>query len=496
MTGSGARPVETGLQERALDHVQPAAEGAAFRLAAPGVLSAVAYAVGWTYPGWIFSHSPEQETLTILDTLGHDTSGIWSYIAAVGVPFLLYGLALAAALRLRSDRALAVGIAGAVGLPLVLLFAYPSLAADVFDYMMAGRIIIEHGENPYVTVASQYRGDVFFPPIGWPNHPSVYGPVFLAIMGVPTALAGDNVTASLIMTKLIMIASHGVTTWLVYLTVKQLAPERAVLAVVAYGWNPLTVIFFGVDGHNDALMLMFLAAAVYASIRDRHDFALPLLTLSVLVKFAPAVLFPIFILAGLRSFFRLAIGVQVSILLTLAFFFPFWAGMDTLDGARQLGTMFTSSPAALLREVMPEQAARGLLMATFGIGYLLTLLLVKDVVNRSLAVMTLYLVTISFWLKGWYITWPLMLAAMAGGWPLAVVIGWSTGPFIVTLFGGWGWERNWLDWQERWGRWMMEVWLTASLLLPLATGALAALCIGLANGRLRNPFRSPETPTP
>jgi hypothetical protein len=135
-------------------------------------------------------------------------------------------------------------------------------------------------------------------------------------------------------------------------------------------------------------------------------------------------------------------------------------------------------------------------MAAFGIGYLVTLLTIRGVVNRSLAVMTLYLVTISFWLKGWYITWPLMLAAMAGGWPLAAVIGWSTGPFIVTLFGGWGWERNWLDWQERWGRWMMEVWLTASLLLPLAAGALAALCIALANSRLRNPFRAPETPTP
>ncbi len=220
-------------------------------LAAIGVLSAVAYAVWWTWPTWLFSVSLHQHALALPDLLGNSVRGALSYTQAVAIPFLLYLLALGAAGRARSRLAVLVGVAGAVGLPLALVFAYPSLAADVFGYLMSARIWIEHGANPYVTAAASFLADPYFPPVGWPQQPTVYGPALFLITAVPIWLAGSDPIRALIALKLLTIIAHAGTAWLIYLIVRRLAPQRAVFALVAYGWNPLTVVYFGVDAHID-----------------------------------------------------------------------------------------------------------------------------------------------------------------------------------------------------------------------------------------------------
>lgn len=486
MAGVGAMLLEaswhrwtTSLRDRA---------GGPGWLAAVGVLSAGAYVFWWTRPTWIFSVSLQQRALGPTDFLGYSAGGAVSYMQGVTVPFLLYLLALGAAVGARSRLTVAVAIAGAVGLPLTLLLAYPSLAADVFDYLMLARIWIVHGENPYVMPPGAFPGDPYLPAVGWPGLRSVYGPAFLAMTGLPVRLAGDDPTTALIIYKVMVIAAHGGTAWFVYLIVRHLAPPRALFALVAYGWNPLAVLYFGVDGHNDAVMLLFLAAAIYAAIQEHHELSLPLLAFSALIKFVPLILFPVFLLAAWRQPRRLAVGLFISLILAVAFFWPFWAGADTIEGLRDQGSRFTSSPASLLQFVIADETARLLMFACFALGYVAALLMVKGLIHRSLTILALYLVTVSFWLKGWYLTWPLMLGALAGGWPLALAALWSVGPLLLNLFNAWGWQLNWWHWQERWGMWMMELWLMSSLLAPLAAGLLIFVAASVITGRIRNPF--------
>ena len=47
-------------------------------------------------------------------------------------------------------------------------------------------------------------------------------------------------------------------------------------ALLAYGWSPLAITHFALDAHNDALMLLFLLAAVWLMRRERPDLAVSL----------------------------------------------------------------------------------------------------------------------------------------------------------------------------------------------------------------------------
>jgi hypothetical protein len=452
-------------------------------MALVGVVSAGVYVAWWTRPAWLFNVSLHERAHSLPDFVGGSAEGCIFYTQGFVLAFVLYSLALFAASKAWSRSTVVIGMAGAIGLPLTLLLAYPSLAADIFGYMVSARIWVAHGANPYVTAASSFPRDVYVPAVPWPDQPAPYGPLFVLITAAPVRLAGGNPTAALIAIKAITIAAHAGTAGLIYLIVRRLAPERAVLALVAYGWNPLAVIYFGMDGHNDAIMLFFLAAAIYAAVRERHDVALPLLALSVLVKYATVLLFPVFLYAALRDRRQLVTGAAVSILLVVAAYWPFWAGRETFDGTRQTASQFTSSPSSLLRWLLPSSVVRGLMTAVFALGYVATFIYAKRLVNRSLAIMVLYLLTVSFWLKEWYLTWPLAIAAIAGGWPLAVAALWTLGPFLLNIFNGWGWSMNWWHWQQRWGLWMMDLWLTTSLLAPFVAGLIADVAVTMAHRR-------------
>lgn len=452
-------------------------------LLAAGFASAVFYFIWWVWPGSVFDVSLHQRPLSPADVLGTSYRSMLDYVRNLIVPYGLFLLALYGASALPTRRSVAIALAGAIGLPLVLVFAYPSLAADVFDYMMQTRIWVTHGDNPFAQVPSEFRTDPYLKPVGWPNMPTPYGPLFIWVLALPMRLAGDHMVAALVTVKLLAVAAHGATAWLVYLIVRRIAPQRALFALVAYGWNPMAVVFFGVDGHNDAFMLLFLAAALHASLRERHDVALLLLAASTLTKFVPLILLPFFLLEGRHQPRQLALGIGASLALAIVAFWPFWAGIDTLDGTREQGRLFTSSPATLLQFVMPEMGARAVMIVCFLAGYVAVFVYAKGLIERCFGTLTVYLVTASFWLKGWYITWPLMLASMLGGWPLVATTVWSVGPLAFYLAGAWGTARDWFGWREH-GREAIEVMFFAFLFVPLTLGLLLATVLKRAAPRL------------
>lgn len=438
-------------------------------LAGAWVASLAAYVWFWTRPLWLPRWPLDTSALDPTATLGLTYGGLAHYIAGFSLPMVLYAVALFAAWRLAARLTAGPVVVGALGLAGALWLAYPILAADVFDYLMIGRIIEHYHQNPYVHVAAEHPEDPYAPPVGWPDLRSVYGPLFNASMVWPAFAAGDNMFAALLLFKAFVIGVHGANTWVVYRLARESGAERPVFAALAFGWSPLTVIHFGVDGHNDALMMLLVGLGALAALRRRHELALPLITAAALIKFVPVILLPPFLLAARRSPKQAAVGILVSLALTAAAFAPQWAGTDTFDGVRDQGSRQTSSIASLLTFALDSEGlARGLMVGAFVVGYGYTLLNVRGVVAQTFVLLSLYLATVAFWLKGWYVTWPLMFGAALGGPALAVAAVWSVGPLIAPVFGAWGWLMYWWDWHRRWGIWMMELWLTASLLAPLA----------------------------
>jgi alpha-1,6-mannosyltransferase len=413
---------------------------------------------------------------------GDHAVGILRYSAAFLVPMILYVLALVIYPAVPRRLALVtIGVVTVAG-PLLLLYTKPILSPDLHDYMMSARILTEYGQNPYVMAAEQFPGDPYYEPVGWKHLPVVYGPVWVLITAVPMIIAGENGALALLLMKSIAIAAHIGTAGLIYLIASDVAPNRAGLAALAYGWNPFPVVFYALDGHNDALMVFFLVGAIYLAIRDRWALAFPVLMLAVLVKYVPLMLFPIFLLAARRYPRQALIGLGASGLLVVATFSPFWIGIDTFQGLREHGERGVGSFAAALSRHYSWDTLRIIGYAVFALGYAITLVWTTSLIHRCFGVMIVYLVAASFWIMPWYFTWPLALSAVMGGPALVVMVLTSAGAFVFKAIFQWAWLIDFIGWQDRWGYFRIEIWMAISLLLPAVLVGLWVLSRRIAEG--------------
>ena len=104
-----------------------------------------------------------------------------------------------------------------------------------------------------------------------------------------------------------------------------------------YLWSPLAVTEFWIEGHNDALGVALVVAALALSLRGRSTWALVLLTIATLCKFWPAVLFPFLALTRSRDRWHvhwrgLALGGAVGVALCLLYWRNIAAVLEVLEG--------------------------------------------------------------------------------------------------------------------------------------------------------------------
>jgi alpha-1,6-mannosyltransferase len=169
-----------------------------------------------------------------------------------------------------------------------LLVAPPMFSRDVYSYLAQG-LMLDAGwdvdrHGPVVLgglVAEQV-------PAIWQHTPSPYGPVFLVVAKLVTALVSNHLIAGVLAMRLVAVAGLA----LLAVSVPTLARAAGIAPAQAL-WlaalNPLVLIHLVGGAHNDALMLGLLAAGLAAAIRHRPMVATVLVVGAALVK-APAAL--------------------------------------------------------------------------------------------------------------------------------------------------------------------------------------------------------------
>jgi hypothetical protein len=451
-----------------------------------GLGTIASYAVFWLQPLWLGDFDPfRQEAQSVVFILGADWGGVAAFSLGFLIPTALYVAGLLLLPRIDGRLAWRVAIAVAIAAPLVLLFTYPGLAADVFDYLMIGRLLIPYHLNPYTHTAEWVRADPYYLPVGWKALPSVYGPAWVMFLGILVGICGKSTMTALVLAKLAAVIAHWCAAGLVYLIARRLNPNRALFAFVAYAWNPLALIYVAVDGHNDSVLLLFVLVALYFAIEKRWELSLPALMLATLIKFVPLVLFPLFIWHARRNKSALAVGFVISGSLAVALCAPFWAGSATFDGVRDQASRMTTSPAAVASFFVQDAWLRPIALALFSAGYLEVLRRRVGLVQGTYVVLLLYLGVLSFWTKPWYFIWPIGVASAIGGATFWLTLPGMLGVMASNLFGGWGWSMDWLRWSQRWGMKAMETSLTTTTL----GGWLIGLAV-LAALRLRQSLRA------
>jgi hypothetical protein len=262
-------------------------------VALSGALAVVASAPGSPFtpplypgaaaPGWLRGPA----NLLGLEGLPRDVLAVigGAIIFALSAAFLF---ALRAAWR-REIRMRSVLLVGVV-LHLLALAMPLFLSRDVYSYAIYGRMVSEHGANPYVDIPAAFPDDPTYPlvSVDWIDSPSVYGPGFTAAAGAVTAVA-DSPAGIVTGFKLLALVASLATMFLVGPASRRVFPERATFAVMLVGWNPV-VVFHGVaGGHNDALLGLAIAGGVLALLARRELLATALLSLGTLVKISGGV---------------------------------------------------------------------------------------------------------------------------------------------------------------------------------------------------------------
>lgn len=222
--------------------------------------------------------------LHALLTKSHD-----GYVLSV----LLHGVAFAVAVwvvvtaRL-GERALLVILLIALGLRAVAIFAPIGITTDSYRYVWDGRLQAA-GVNPYLTYPedarlTHLRDKEIFPNInGKDAYPTIYPPLAQIAFLVST-----RIHDSVIGVKLFMLACEAgiIAALLGWLAAARLPRER----VLIYAWHPLPLWEFTGHGHIDALAVLAISLAFWATSRGRSGLAGAAFAGAFFVKYWPVYL--------------------------------------------------------------------------------------------------------------------------------------------------------------------------------------------------------------
>jgi hypothetical protein len=341
-------------------------------------------------PAWL--QTPRDAPLGLLH------SGL--YLLLIGALFLGY---LGALRQARQPDAFGPGaergglllIGGVTGLALFLLLLVPgTFSADLHSYIWYGRILALYGASPFTHSPAEYAArdaEGWLDLVYWPDTPAVYGPVWVGLAGGVAWLAqslGGAISLHLVGHRLVAALAHLLNVGLLWHVTGQLLARNppstagpgaggadggragARLAVTLfYAWNPLALIEFGLNGHNDVLLVTGLLAALALHLAGRWRLAVSVLMLAVLVKVVALawLLGYLWLLArhppeagarpGLGT--RLGVvgqGLACSAGIAALAYLPFWEGWATLQPlwSGPAATRFVNSLAALVRIKVPE----------------------------------------------------------------------------------------------------------------------------------------------
>jgi len=250
-------------------------------------------------------------------------SELGAFQGLFAVAFVFFALALASARRAHATRHDAlVLLVVALAARVALLPVKPTLSDDVYRYVWEGRVVA-HGGNPYRQnpldpALVSLRDREIHPRINHPELATIYPPLGLAGFALVSSIS-PTVWAM----KLWIVLHDLVIVWVLL----RWSRERGVgpWPALAYAWNPLVLIEYAGQGHNDPTALLGLVLALYWCERRPLASAVAL-ALGSLVKLAPLIALPFLLVRWPNRARALALGVLV---LGLGFFWGQTRGQDS-----------------------------------------------------------------------------------------------------------------------------------------------------------------------
>ncbi len=231
-----------------------------------------------------------------------------------------------------------LALATAFGVPLLLL---PNLlSGDVYSYISFGRIAALHGGNPFIDPPNRFPFDPYRQWVDWGTVPSVYGPTWIYLSVLLTVLVESiksHVVVYVLAYKLLALLLHLLNGALIWSILRHWRSEQRQWGTALYLLNPLALVEFAGNAHNDVLMITLILAGILLHLRGLWLWAVAAFTLAVLTKWIALPLLPLYVLllAGSASSpmrrLKYIAGVGgVAVMLSAGLYYPYWEGPATL----------------------------------------------------------------------------------------------------------------------------------------------------------------------
>ena len=213
-------------------------------------------------------------------------ASLYVYLSLIILSYLLYAITLLLFLPKSFPWKFIVIFA------VICSLSYPFLSSDVFKYLFAAKELLVYHANPHVIAPQVFEGDTWLRFMRWIHTPSPYGPVMTAL-AIPYYLLGlGKFVPALYLFKLDQVFWYGLTIWLI----GKLASKKPVLAQLVFALNPLIIMEWLVNAHNDAPMISLLLLSLYFLKESRRLPAFISLLFSIGIKYVTIIFLPIILL--------------------------------------------------------------------------------------------------------------------------------------------------------------------------------------------------------
>ncbi len=357
---------------------------------------------------------------------------LWLYRIGFFILAIAYILGGWAASQARGKKAWMIVLATAALSAGILLLLYPFDAADMFDYILEGRMLAFYNANPYLHTPSEFSLDPFYAYVGWTKSTAPYGPLWLQLSALTARITGNSLLGTVIGFKLLSGIFYLVSVGFVIAILRRKSPERSLAGAWLFACNPLVLYETFGHGHNDITLTACLLASVWFMIDRRYTLAILSLVVGALFKHVTLLAIPAALICALvevkdwkaRLRYLLITGLA-SLLLIIIAYQPLWIGWKTLNLTARM-YMYTTSLPAIIHTWYRDDVDLVLLSQTVSwVTSGLTLLVALFVAWRArrdrswlgypkaaLITLMFYLLVTCLWFQQWYMVWPIGLAAL------------------------------------------------------------------------------------
>jgi len=211
---------------------------------------------------------------------------------------------------------------------LILIFAYPFLSSDLFNYIFYSKIILKYHANPYTHRALDFPGDDWLRFMRWVHGYAPYGPLWLAGALIPAILGFGKFILNLLMFKIFIGLFHLLNSYLIFKILRKTGIKNILLGTSFYALNPLLLIEGVANAHNDIVVASFLLLAVYFYVHKENAKSFAVIFAGALIKYIPILNLPWYIFSLLsrkKANYELIVFLSLATLTIFTFIFSTFA---------------------------------------------------------------------------------------------------------------------------------------------------------------------------